>query len=143
VILDEPVSSLDVSIRAQILNLLRDLQREFGLTYLFISHDLAVVEFLCDRVGVMYLGKLVEAASADALFGYPHHPYTRALMSAVPGAGRVADSLPLVGEITSALDLPAGCRFHPRCPLAQARCRTEEPVLRDLGPGHLAACHYA
>jgi oligopeptide/dipeptide ABC transporter ATP-binding protein len=143
IVLDEPVSSLDVSIRAQILNLLRDLQQRFDLAYLFISHDLAVVEYLCDRVGVMYLGKLVEMAAADMLFSAPQHPYTRLLMASVPGASRGTDISLADGEVASALDPPAGCRFHPRCPLAEPVCYTVEPQLEPVGAHRTAACHVA
>jgi oligopeptide/dipeptide ABC transporter ATP-binding protein len=142
IVLDEPVSSLDVSIRAQILNLLRDLQRELGLAYLFISHDLAVVQYLADRVGVMYLGRLVEAAPAEVLFARSRHPYTRALMASVPGAARHDTAIP-TGEVASPLSPPPGCRFHPRCPLAAEVCFVDDPALRELGPGHSVACHFA
>ncbi len=133
-VLDEPVSALDVSIQAQIVNLLMDLQRDMGLTYLFVSHDLSVVRHISDRVAVMYLGRIVEEASRDALFAQPLHPYTRVLMDAVPKpdpAARRAGRLD-VGDPPNPADPPAGCRFHPRCPLAKARCRTEAPALRTL-----------
>lgn len=144
VICDEPVSSLDVSIRSQILNLLKDLQEEFGLAYLFIAHDLAVVEFLCDVVAVMYMGKIVERAAAEGLYRKPLHPYTRALMSAIPQVGRGyrGSRIALTGEVPSALNPPSGCLFHPRCPLAEGQCQLKTPVLEEKGPGeeHFAAC---
>jgi peptide/nickel transport system ATP-binding protein len=141
VVCDEPTSALDVSVQAQILNLMRDLQDRFGLTYLFISHNLAVVRHMAHRVGVMYLGRLVELAPAGALFASPRHPYTRMLLDAVPDldlSGRARK--PVEGEIPNPLDPPPGCSFHPRCPFANARCREERPLLRAAGPG-LAACH--
>ena len=147
VVADEAVSALDVSVRAQILNLLQDLQREFKLTYLFIAHDLSVVEYLCDRVAVMYVGKLVEVASTAELYARPKHPYTEALLSAVPkpdpslrGRGR---RIILQGEVADPANPPPGCPFHPRCSYATDLCRTEVPPLRDTGDGHLAACHFA
>jgi len=144
VICDEPVSALDVSIQAQVVNLLKDLQARLRLTYLFIAHDLAVVKHMADRVAVMYLGKLVELAPKSALFVDPRHPYTRMLLDAIPrphpGQPTRHQSLPAV-EAASPASLPAGCRFHPRCPFAIERCRVEEPALEDAGPDQVAACH--
>ncbi|GFZ98493.1 ABC transporter ATP-binding protein [Paenibacillus marchantiophytorum] len=143
IVADEPVSALDVSIQAQIINLLHDLQESRQLTYLFISHDLSVVEHLCSTVGVLYLGSFVEVASRDELFDHPQHPYTRALLSAVPIADPTfkREKIILKGDIPSPLDPPSGCKFHTRCPLAQEVCQAERPALRDLGAGHLVACH--
>jgi peptide/nickel transport system ATP-binding protein len=147
VVADEAVSALDVSVRAQILNLLQDLQREFKLTYLFIAHDLSVVEYLCDRVAVMYVGKLVEVATTAELYARPRHPYTEALLSAVPKPDPRVRSrgqrITLQGEVADPANPPPGCPFHPRCQYATDRCRTEEPALRDIGGNRLAACHYA
>ena len=147
IIADEPVSALDVSIQAQILNLLRDLQREFGLTLVFIAHDLSVVRHMCDRIAVMYLGKIVELADADTLYAHPRHPYTGALMSAVPVADpRLAASKRrqvLTGDVPSPTNPPAACRFHTRCPKAVAgTCDTDAPLLDVKEGGNLAACHF-
>ncbi len=147
-IADEPVSALDVSIRSQILNLLRDLQRRLGFTILFVSHDLAVVEHLCDRVAVMYLGQVVEVASRDELFVNARHPYTKALLSSVPIPDPVNRDqrrrIILTGDVPSPANPPSGCRFHPRCPeVREARCPDEEPALLAVGGEHFAACHYA
>lgn len=143
IICDEAVSALDVSVKAQIINLLADLQAELGLTLLFISHDLAIVEHLTHRVAVMYLGKIVELADRKTLFGSSHHPYTRALLSAVPVPDPTAkrQRIILTGDVPSPINPPSGCRFHTRCPFAFDRCRTEEPVLRSVGAGHQSACH--
>ena len=144
IVCDEPVSALDVAIQAQILNLLCDLQEELGLTFLFISHDLAVVQHICDEIAVMYLGVVVEKASRRALFRTPRHPYTRALLSAVPtrrSSGR-SERIRLEGDVPSPIDIPSGCRFHTRCAYAQERCRVEVPKLVEKAPGHWEACHF-
>ncbi len=145
IVADEPVSALDVSIQAQVLNLLLDLQGRFGLTYLFIGHDLSVVKYMSDRVAVMYLGKIVELAEGEALFHNPKHPYTEALMSAVPVPDPkfVMKRIILEGDVPSPIDPPPGCYFHPRCRYAQPVCRNEPPVYRDTGNEHFAACHRA
>ena len=143
IIADEPVSALDVSIQAQILNLMMDLRDEFGLSYLFISHDLSVVHHIADTVGVMYLGFMVETAPRDTLFARPRHPYTRALLSAAPSikARRDTEEITLTGEVPSALSLPSGCCFRTRCPFAWDRCARERPVLKDVGDNQSVACH--
>jgi len=144
VVADEPVSMLDVSIRAEILQLMMDLKVSRGLTYLFITHDLAVANYICDRIAVMYLGKVVELAKSDELINNPLHPYTKALIDAVPEPNPEnrfkIKELPIYGEVPSAAAVPPGCRFHPRCPYAMDVCRGEEPVIKDLGGGHLVAC---
>ena len=145
IVCDEPVSALDVSVQAQVVNLIQKLQKEHGLTYLFISHDLRVVRHLCSRILVMYLGAIVESGTREQIYGAPAHPYTQALLSAVPEVrtNGVQHRVLLEGDIPSPIDLPAGCRFCTRCPQATDRCRRERPLMRDLGDGHLCACHFA
>ncbi len=145
VIADEPVSALDVSVQAQILNLMLDLQSDLGLTYLFISHDLSVVQYISHRVAVMYVGKIVELAPTEQLFTQPKHPYTQALLSSVPAPRPDVRSLgePLEGEVADPANPPSGCYFHPRCPFAQEVCRTTEPEFGEVSPGHFARCHFA
>jgi oligopeptide/dipeptide ABC transporter ATP-binding protein len=146
IICDEPVSALDVSVRAQVINLLEDLKGEFGVSYLFISHDLSVVEHIADRVAVMYLGTLAEVGGRDQIWRNPQHPYTKALLAAAPiadpKAARARQRTVLQGELPSPIDPPAGCPFHSRCPIAKERCKADRPELRPVGDGTLAACHF-
>jgi peptide/nickel transport system ATP-binding protein len=145
IICDEPVSALDVSIQAQVLNLLEDLQTQFHLTYVFIAHDLSVVEHITDRVAVMYVGKLVEMAGTDTLYYHPRHPYTEALMAAVPKPDprRRERPIKLPGEVASPANPPSGCYFHPRCHYATEQCAKETPQLREISPDHFVSCHLA
>jgi peptide/nickel transport system ATP-binding protein len=139
---DESVASLDVSVQAQVLNLFMDLRKKFSLTYIFISHDLSVVEHISDRVAIMYLGRIVELAPTEPLFANPNHPYTRALLAGIPKLiARKRNHQPVIGEIPSPLDPPPGCHFHPRCPHAMELCMKEVPVMQEIGKEHMAACH--
>ena len=142
IVCDEAVAALDVSIQAQVLNLFMELRQRLGLTYLFISHNLAVVEHLSDRVAIMYLGRLVEIAPADELFLRPNHPYTQALLAEVPKLEAARRTYrPIAGELPSPIDPPSGCAFHPRCPHAMPRCKSERPPLKEVSAGHISACH--
>lgn len=145
IVCDEPVSALDVSVQAQVVNLLQDLQREHGIAYLFVAHDLAVVKHVSRRILVMYLGRLVESGDARSICDTPRHPYTQALLSAVPvvDPDSKRPRILLSGDVPSPMHPPGGCPFHPRCPIAEARCRQEVPLLREITPGHQAACHLA
>ncbi|HIW32902.1 MAG TPA: ATP-binding cassette domain-containing protein [Candidatus Paenibacillus intestinavium] len=147
IIADEPISALDVSIQAQVVNLLQELQRDMGLTYLFIAHDLSMVKHISDRVAVMYLGKIVELASSEDLYADPRHPYTRALMSAIPipdpEVEATRERIVLTGDLPSPIHLPSGCPFHTRCPIATDKCKVDAPKLLDVKKNHFAACHYA
>ncbi|MCD6477730.1 MAG: ABC transporter ATP-binding protein, partial [Candidatus Aenigmarchaeota archaeon] len=147
-VLDEPTSALDVSVQAQVLNLLEKLQKELKLTYLFISHDLGVVRYLADKVGVMYLGKMVEIGTIDQVFDNPKHPYTKMLLESIPipdptAARSIKKRKEILGEIPSPLNLPKGCRFHTRCPYAKDLCKDEEPGMVEIEKGHFVRCHFA
>lgn len=150
IVADEPVSALDVSVQVQILNLMRDLQKQQNLSYLFVAHDLAVVRYMCDRILVMYLGRIVESAPTDAIYEQPSHPYTEALLSAVPDVDKGlrarkegSTRIVLKGDVPSPVDTIAGCPFHPRCHRAQEICRREAPPVQTVGPGHTSVCHFA
>jgi len=146
IVADEPVSMIDLSTRAEILHMMKTVQRELGLTYLYITHDLSTARYFTDRIAVMYLGKIIEMGGADEIIDEAAHPYTRALITAVcepiPGKSNTIKEIPIKGEIPSAANIPSGCRFHPRCLYAKPRCQEEEPVLIEIEPGHLVACHY-
>ena len=145
VVLDEPTSFLDVSVQAQVLNLLKDLQKEFKLTFLFITHNLSVIRYMSNRVGVMYLGKMMEVADAEELYNAPEHPYTHALINSIPipDPSVAKRRAPLSGEVPSITNVPSGCVFHTRCPYATQKCSSEEPALMKTGERHWTACHYA
>ena len=146
IIADEPVSMIDLSTRAEILHMMKTVQEELDLTYFYITHDLSTARYFTDRIAVMYLGKIVEMASADEVIDHPFHPYTKALIAAVcepiPGKSNTIKEIPIKGEIPSAANIPSGCRFHPRCLYAKPKCKEEEPVLIEIEPGHMVACHY-
>ncbi len=141
IVADEPVSALDVSIQSQVINLMLDMKKQYGFTYMFISHDMGVVRYVCERIAVMYLGNIVEIADKNELFDQPLHPYTAALLAAVPEIGRKKERPPLAGEVPSPVNPPSGCVFHPRCPHACKACAESAPSLREISPGHFAACH--
>lgn len=145
ILADEPIAMADVSVRALLLDLMKQLKQEFNLTYLFITHDLATAKYICDRIGIMYLGKLVEVGDLREVYAHPLHPYTRALLAAVPvpDPNRRRSQMMPEGEIPNPIHPPSGCRFHPRCPIARENCSYDEPQLRELRPGHYVSCHYA